>query len=439
MTKEVADKVFRAYDIRGLVDKEIDADFAFQLGLAFVKYVRPKKVFVCTDTRQSKAKLYQGLKKGICAAGSDVYFAGVMSTPQAYHEITHGEFDAGIIITASHNPEGYNGFKLMKGDGKPISGKKGGLAIKKIFKEKDFTYSDESGKEIEYVSNKYGEFLQKEFESINKLNAVVDKSNGSGRIETQFLKQKFEDVHVINESENGFNHEPDPTSSESQKQLAQKIKKEKKDFGLIFDGDADRVVFLDENGKEVRPDIIACIIMDNLPKGKIVQDTRSTSYLKEKAESLNREHVMSKSGRTNMIEVLRERNGEFGVEGSGHYFFKEFNYLDCPMLTLKYLLITIQKENKTLSTLRKQNTKYYHSGEHNYKVKNADAKMSLLRNEFSDAKKILFLDGISIYEEDYWFNVRKSNTQPVVRINLEAKTKDKMTSMLKNLDDLMSN
>lgn len=439
MMKDVADKVFRAYDIRGLVDGEITVDFAFQLGLAFVKYVRPKKVFVCTDTRSSKAKLYKSLKKGICAAGSNVYFGGVMSTPQAYYEITQGDFDAGIIITASHNPEGYNGFKLMKGDGTPISGKKGGLAIKKIFKEKDFTYSDESGKEIEYVSNKYGEFLTKEFSSIKKFNAVVDKSNGSGRIETQFFKEKFEDAIIINEGEDGFNHEPDPTSRESQKQLKNKIREEKKDFGIIFDGDADRVVFLDETGTEVRPDIIACIIMENLPKGKIVQDTRSTNYLKEKAESLGLENMMSKSGRTNMIETLKNEQGEFGVEGSGHYFFKKFNYLDCPMLTIKYVVEILQKESKTLSDLRKENTKYYHSGEHNFKVKRPDAKLSLIRNEFSDAKKILFLDGVSIYEDDYWFNVRKSNTQPLLRINLEAKTKDKMKSMLKMLEDLMTN
>lgn len=437
MNDTVADKVFRAYDIRGLVHSEINDEFAFDLGLAFSKYLRPKKVLVCTDTRKSKKELYDALKKGLTAAGSNVYFGGVMSTPQAYHELVNGDFDAGIIITASHNPQEYNGFKLMRGDGSPISGRKGGLAIKKIFKEKDFTYEDETGKELEYLSNSYGEFLQETFKDVQSLNIVVDKSNGSGRIESQFLKEKYDEVMVLNESEDGFNHKPDPTHKESQKQLKKEVVKNRKDFGLIFDGDADRVIFIDETGQEVRSDIIACIIMKYLPKGKVVQDTRSTKYLKEKADVLGYDHIMSKSGRTHMIEALKDESGVFGVEGSGHYFYEEFNYLDCPMLTVKYLANTLKKEGKTLSEARKENTKYYHSGEHNYKVDDPQAKMAMIRNEYSDAKKVLFLDGVSIYEEDYWFNVRKSNTEPVLRINLEANSAKKMKEVLKSLHDLM--
>lgn len=438
MDEDILDSVFRAYDIRGMYPDQIDDQFAFELGLAFSKYFLPEDVFVVRDTRDSGESLKKLLMKGIVQTGRDVVDGGVMSTPQAYHAMQETDYDAGIIITASHNPEGYNGFKLMREDGEPVSGEKGGKAIKNIMKEKTFTYHDEEGEIIEENNDdEYKSFLEGIFRKVEGLEMVVDKSNGSAHTEIQFLKDRFPRLTVLNEEENGFNHEPDPTSKESKETLRKAIDEEDAELGVLFDGDGDRTIFIDEEGEEIRPDIAACIFMDYLSGDTIVQDPRSTKYLEEKAEETGKSVVMSKAGRTNMIEHMMENEASFGVEGSGHYFYESFGYLDCPMMALRDLLLAYEDEER-FSDLRKKNTKYFHSGEHNFEVNDSQAGLETVRNEYNDAQKMLFIDGISVYEDDYWFNIRESNTQPLLRVNLEADDKETMDEKLRDISELLS-
>lgn len=446
------DTLFKAYDIRGVYPKELDLKFAYKLGKAFVVFNKTKEVAIGYDGRTSSKKLLEALSKGILEQGADVIDLGQISTPGCYFSLLNGKYQTAIMITASHLPKQFNGFKLMKKGGSPIFLSNGGEEIMHLIHENVFEKSKTKGKKKKKSWMKeYKKYLTDILiknktikEQLKNLTVVIDQSNGSGYIETEVLKLAMPKSKVINSRVSGSfpGHGPDPLQTQNRKKLVSEVKKAKAEFGVIFDGDADRVCFVDEKGQFVRPDIFLNFMQKEYKSGSIVYDTRSSKSVAEIAKKQGLRPILSKSGRSFIIEAMKKEQAELGGEGSGHYYFKEFKGLDCGGLAsikiiTKYLNDTA-KTNKKMSEIVSENNPYFHSGEVNFKVKNPSKAFLIIEQGFRDANKTLFIDGLSVYFEDYWFNVRKSNTEPLIRVNAEANTKEGLDKIMKSLNKIMA-
>ncbi len=445
------ESVFKAYDIRGVYPKEIDKKFAYNLGRAFAQYTKAKSVMVGFDGRTSSKALFESLSKGLTERGVDVVNIGLCSTSASYYAMIQGKYDAGIMITASHNPKQYNGFKMLGAGPITIFSDNGALDILEIMKENKYGVVKKKGKIkkkdyskefLKYLIGFFPSLNKTEKEAVKELKVIVDQSNGAGFTEVEALKKFFPKCKVLNGRVSGAfpGHDPNPMKPENRRKMVLEIKKSKADLGVMFDGDADRLVFIDEKGCFVRPDLILCVLVDMMSKGSVIYDTRSTRRIQELCDSKNIKAAMSKSGRTYIYEAMKNERANLGGEASGHYFFKEFKYLDNAGIAAMKLLGHIVKQKakgKTFSELIEPHNKYFHSGELNFKVRNQDKVFLLIEQAFGNAKKILFIDGLSFYYEDHWFNVRKSNTEPLVRISIEADTKELLKDMTSKINNIM--
>ncbi len=440
--------LFKAYDIRGVFPKDLDKTFAHLLGRAFVLFTSAKEVAVGYDGRTSSKVLYEALAKGIQEQGADVVNLGLCSTPKCYFSILEGKYESGIMITACSSTKEFNGFKLMSKKAEPIFSDNGMFEINNLIKKNEFPKPKKKGKvkkanwSKEYVKFLKG-FFPKSKDFLDKAKTfklVVDQSNGSGIEEVQVLKEMFPKIKILNSKVSGTfpGHSPDPLRVENRKTLSAEIKKNKAALGLILDGDADSVIVVDEKGEFTRPDIILSLLTEDIKRGVVVFDTRSSKAVHELAEKRGLRGIMSKSGRTYVVQAMKQEQAEIGAENSGHFFFKEFSYMDNPGIAVIKLLGKVVLEEKAFSEIAARNNLYCHSGELNFKVKNQSKAFLLTEQAFTDAKKILFIDGISIYYDGYWFNVRKSNTENTIRINAEAGTRKELDVLLKKINNIMA-
>ena len=434
--------IFKAYDIRGVYKKDIDERFAYLLGKAYVTFSKAKEVVVGYDGRKSSPKLFDNLKKGLTEAGADVIDVGLVSTPMSYFAVIEGKFDGGIMITASHNPKDWNGFKLMLKKAAPLFSENGSLELLKIIESETFLVSGKKGKvKKKSFVREYEAFLKSLFKKSKKkdLKLVVDQSNGAGANEVALIKKLFPSAKVINGKVSAAPvHEPNPLAHDARKQLVAEVKKQKADVGLIFDGDGDRVCFVTNKGHFVRPDLILCLLSKELKRGPVIFDTRSSEAVIDVCNKKNIRAIMSKAGRTFIYAAMSDEKAELGGENSGHYFFKETHYLDNAGVCAIKLLNLLKNSDESLSDLVKEFDSYHHSGEINYKVKNTSKAFLLVEQAFNEPVKSLFIDGLSVYYDDFWFNLRKSNTENIVRLNAEAKSKDVLEKTLKKINNVMS-
>ncbi len=423
-------EVFRTYDVRGKYPLEVNEDFAYDLGFAFANYIKGE-ILVCRDGRLSSKSLKESFTKGVIDAGFDVLDIGLASTPYAYYVLLQ-RGKGGVVITASHNPGEYNGFKLLREKAFPISKSKGLEEIKSLMNQTKNKTTKGTLREKNYF-NEYHGFLKK-FLTDSDLKIIVDQSHGSGWIETSVLKEKYNAILLNTEINGNFpNHGPDPKQENNQEQIKQKIKQEKADLGIILDGDADRVMFIDENGTWIKPDLASLILLEDFRNGVIVCDVACTKQLAETAKEYNIKTVVSKIGRTHISEKVHEVNADYGIEVSGHAFFKEFNGFDNPLIKIAKIIKNLK--GKKLSSVLKKMT-YYQSGEYNYKVKNKDEIIERIKRIYKDYERDE-LDGLSIHAKNYWFNIRKSNTEPLLRLNVESKNKNTTKQILQELEGIL--
>ncbi len=440
VVKKDYSSIFKAYDIRGVYNKEIDNDFAYLLGKAFVSFTKAKEVVVGYDGRKSSPKLFEFLKKGLLEAGTSVVDIGLVSTPMSYFAVIKGKYDAGIMITASHNPKDWNGFKLMLKGAEPLFSENGSLELLKIIESGKFIVSSKKGKfkKKSFVRD-YESFLKSLFKGKKDLSLVIDQSNGSGVCEVNVLKKLFPKSKVLNGRVSpNPSHEPNPLSRDARKQLVAEVKKRKADLGIIFDGDADRVCFVSDKGVFVRPDLVLSLMCQNLKKGPVIYDTRSSMVVSDICAEKGIQAVLSKAGRTFIFRAMKDEKAEVGAENSGHFFFKETSYLDNAGVCTIKLLNLLCSHDESFSSLVKEVDKYNHSGEINYKVKNPTKAFLLVEQAFNKPVKTLFIDGLSVYYKDFWFNLRMSNTESVVRLNAEADSKEVLEKLLSRINNIMS-
>lgn len=435
--------IFKAYDIRGIYGKTLNEDLARKIGRAFVTFLGCKKVIVGRDMRPHSEPLFQALADGIMTQGADVVDLGMVSTPMSYYANGTLGADASIMLTASHNPGEWNGFKLCREQAIPISGATGIKDIEKLALANAFPPVSRRGTLSRHdIIPAYVQRIRGFADLKRPLRVAIDYSNGMGIVEGEVLRglKNFEIDPLFDTLDGTFpNHEANPLHEETWEALRHKITHGTYDLGLYFDGDADRVGFMDEKGQIVTSDMItalvAQVVLDRHPGAAIFYDLRSSWAVKEVILEHKGRPMMSRVGHAFIKQQMREADALFAGELSGHFYFKDNFFTESSALAALYVANLLSQSSQPLSELMKPIRRYHASGEINSEVHDTKAVLQRLRENYASKGKVIELDGFSVEFADWWFNVRSSNTEPLIRLNLEAKTADQMK---KHRDEILA-
>ena len=435
------EKIIKAYDIRGLVKNEVTPDFSFALGVAFAKFLEyerePATIVVGEDMRESSPVLADAFTDGATSQGMDVIRIGLASTDMLY--FASGKLNLpGIMFTASHNPAKYNGMKLCKSGARPIGQDTGLLKIRELI-EKGVPISNRpvgsSRKENllkDYANYLFAQFPKNTFKK-RKLKVVIDAGNGMAGFTAPAVMAKLDiDLTAMYfELDGNFpNHEANPIEAKNLKDLQKRVKKEKADIGLAFDGDADRCFLIDEKGGLVNPSALTALIavreLKANPGASIIYNLISSKAVPEVIAENGGVGIRSRVGHSYIKSMMAQTGAVFGGEHSGHFYFNDFWRADSGMLAALYALAELMGSNSTLSELLKPYNRYISSGEINTKVKNVTKSISRVRDKYHGKYQVDELDGLTITASTWWFNLRPSNTEPLLRLNVEADTEKEM-------------
>lgn len=429
------DKIIKAYDIRGLVKNEVTTDFSFALGVAYAKFLEierePATIVVGEDMRDSSAPLADAFSDGAASQGMDVIRIGLASTDMLY--FASGKLNLpGIMFTASHNPAQYNGMKLCKSGAKPIGQESGLLTIKQLIQE-GIAISIRPVGSIrkmdlldDYVTYLIDRFPKKTFKK-RKLKVVIDAGNGMAGFTAPSVMKKLnvELIPMYFDLDGDFpNHEANPIEPKNLKDLQKKVKKEKADLGLAFDGDADRCFLVDENADLVNPSSLTALIavreLKRNPGASIIYNLISSKAVPEIILENGGKPVRSRVGHSYIKSLMAQTGAVFGGEHSGHFYFADFWRADSGMLAALYALAELMDSPKSLSEILESFDRYFSSGEINTQVKDASKSIKLVRKKYENENEIDELDGLTVSSQKWWFNLRPSNTEPLLRLNVEA-------------------
>ena len=429
------DKIIKAYDIRGLVKNEVTTDFSFALGVAYAKFLEierePATIVVGEDMRDSSAPLADAFSDGVTSQGMDVIRIGLASTDMLY--FASGKLNLpGIMFTASHNPAQYNGMKLCKSGAKPIGQESGLLTIKQLIQE-GIAISNRPVGSIrkmdlldDYVTYLIDRFPKKTFKK-RKLKVVIDAGNGMAGFTAPSVMKKLnvELIPMYFELDGDFpNHEANPIEPKNLKDLQKRVKKEKADLGLAFDGDADRCFLVDENADLVNPSSLTALIavreLKRNPGASIIYNLISSKAVPEIILENGGKPVRSRVGHSYIKSLMAQTGAVFGGEHSGHFYFADFWRADSGMLAALYALAELMDSPKSLSEILESFDRYFSSGEINTQVKDAGKSIKLVRKKYEHENEIDELDGLTVSSQKWWFNLRPSNTEPLLRLNVEA-------------------
>ncbi len=437
---------FKAYDIRGQLGEELNTDIAYQIGRAYAEFLEPRSVVLGGDIRETSEELKMALADGIMDAGFDVIDIGMTGTEEVYFAVQHLKVDGGIEVTASHNPIDYNGMKPVRKDSRPVSGDTGLLDIKKMAEENNYgrrATSDEQEKNkkgnyrklsilIEYVEHL---LTYVDVNNIKPLKLVVNSGNGAAGHVVDEMERVFKQknipitfVKIHHKADATFpNGIPNPILVENRASTSKAVLDSGADFGIAWDGDFDRCFLFDEKGKFIEGYYIVGLLAEAfLAKNnneKIIHDPRLIWNTIEIANKMNGEAIQSKTGHAFIKERMRKEDAVYGGEMSAHHYFRDFGYCDSGMIPWLLVAELVCLKNKFLSQLVKERIERFPSpGEINRKVTDAQATIQRIEAIYSkDALSIDKTDGISIEYQDWRFNLRASNTEPVIRLNLETR------------------
>ena len=446
--------IFKAYDVRGIYPTEIDETIAEKIGRAFWHVLatdgevvadgsRRAQVVVSRDMRSHSLPLQAALVRGLRAAGLDVVDIGLATKPMNYFAIGHLKTAGGVQTTASHNPAKYNGFKFSRREARPVSGDHGIELMEQKVKEGDLPTAGREGElTTAEVFDAYSEHVLAHLErpaGARVLKVAIDAANGMGTIYEPILRRLgIAIVPLYFELDGTFpNHEANPLKLENLRDLARTVREQRCDLGVSFDGDADRAAFVDETGEPVGSDLVTALIAGALlahsPGSAVVYDLRSSRAVPEYVREKGGEPVRERVGHSFMKATLRQKNGVFGGELAGHYYFRDNYYADCSLMAVIEMLNLLWKEGKTVSQLVQPLRRYAKSPETNFEVEDKAGRMKELAARYADGK-IDYLDGITVQYPDWWFNVRPSNTEPYLRLVLEAKDD---AALRRHMDELV--
>jgi phosphomannomutase len=436
--------IFKAYDIRGLVDKELTPDFAFATGVAVARFLElsrePGTVVIGEDMRPSSPSLATAFSAGITSQGLDVIRIGLASTDMLYFAAGNLNLP-GAMFTASHNPAAYNGIKLCLSGARPIGKESGLVTIENFVKEGTPMAMRNVGIEKKQdLLESYVDHLLTlvDLSSIRPLKIVIDAGNGMAghTAPAVFQRLSAEVIEMYFELDGTFpNHEANPIDPKNLVDLQKAVKKHRADIGLAFDGDADRCFLVDEKGDLVNPSSLTSLIatreLKKYPGSNIIYNLISSKAVKEVVEENGGTAVRSRVGHSYIKKLMAETNAVFGGEHSGHFYFRDFWKADSGMLAALHAIAALGESKKTLSSILKEFNRYVSSGEINSTVTDAQAAMNVIEEKYSgkDEVQIDHLDGLTVTADGWWFNLRASNTEPLLRLNVEASTETRMKNV----------
>mgnify|MGYP003344513575 FL=1 len=439
-TKDFLDSIIKAYDVRGLVNKQLTPDLAFAIGSSFATFLQeerePSTIIIGEDMRPSSPTLAKAFSDGATSQGMDVIRIGLASTDMLYFASGHLNLP-GAMFTASHNPAAYNGIKLCKSQARPIGQESGLLRIKDLVISGIPITNRPVGKErSENLLDAYVNFLVSLFDLSKvsrKLKVVIDAGNGMAGYTAPAVMAKLnvEVIPMYFELDGNFpNHEANPIEPDNLKDLQKKVKAVKADIGLAFDGDADRCFLIDEKGELVSPSSLTALIavreLKRKPGSNIIYNLISSKVVPEVIKEHGGIPIRSRVGHSYIKKLMAESGAIFGGEHSGHFYFSDFWRADSGMLAALFALTELGGSKKTLSSLLTPYNRYFASGEINTEVEDIPSKLQLIRDTYGKDHEIDELDGITISGDKYWFNVRASNTEPLLRLNVEGQTQGLM-------------
>ncbi len=443
-------KAFKAYDIRGVYNRDFNKDDVYKIGFFLAQLLNTKKILVGRDVRTSSPEIYEYLTKGILDSGADVYDAGLATTPMIYWGTAQYGFDASVMITASHNPAEYNGLKVSKTNALPVGYDSGLSELEELISNENPKPVATKGKIFPNdFSAAYLAFQKSKLRDISNLNIAVDVSNGMAGL---FIRSILGDTaHYIFEELDGTfpNHEANPLVAENIVDIQKLVMETKADVGVIFDGDADRVMFVDENSRFISPDLIIALLANHFLKEKtkgvrVLQDIRTSKAVGEYISKFNGEMHMWRVGRAYAALKLREIDGLFGGELAGHYYFKEFYYSDSGLLAASLVLNILsdfKKQGIRFSEAIKQIEVYENSGEINFKLERKQEAMDAVIAHFKQIgvpDAFYDFDGYRIEFPDWWLNIRQSNTEPYLRFLAEAKTTELLEKIVRESTEIIN-
>ena len=454
---EIYPEIFKAYDIRGTYPDKVDKKIALQIGRAFYEFLRRGKkrsltIVVGKDNRLSSNVLAKALKEGIKMQGGNVIDIGLSTTPMLYFGVIFLKADGGINVTASHNPPEYNGFKPVREKAIPLSGDTGIYKIREMIQKNKISKRKAKGKEIKKkILNEYVKFNLKFLDQskILPLTIAIDTANTVCGVLIKDLTKKLKRIkiyHLFPESDGRFpNHNPDPLVKENLRFLQKEVKKRRADFGIGFDGDGDRIIFVDEKARPISGDLItaliAKIILRERPGKKILYDVRSSKVVEEIIKKNKGVPIESRVGHSFIAQKLKEENAFFGGEFSGHYYLKvkEGAFSEVPLFALFKIIGELSRQKKPLSKIIAPFQKYVSSGEINFRIDDKQGAMKKVERCFKKKKgyKISHLDGVKVEGKDFWLIVRPSNTEPLLRLSIEADNKQILKQKIREMKSIL--
>ncbi len=448
-------QIFKAYDIRGLVAGELSDDLAYKIGRAYGVFLRERGLFdnkklvvVGYDMRPSSVGYSEQVRTALRDEGFNVMDVGLVTTPLFNFACAHySDHLAGIMVTASHNPAEYNGFKMTLGDGTPVGRGNGMEQIRDLAEKAEFASVGAKG-ELKNM-NVLEDYIAKIFslvkpEEIKPLKIVLDAGNGMGKVSfVEMLKRLPVEVEYMYLEPDGTfpNHEANPLKAETLKDLQAKVKETGADFGFALDGDADRIGLVDEKGEVVEASFVGALVglevIKNNPGAHMLYDLRSSKIIRDVWEAAGAKTGMCPIGHALIKKKMKEEKVKFGSELSLHLYFENMYGVESSDLSLLYLLSLVSRTGKTITDLiMPLQNKYFHSGEINFHTDKKAEIIAKLREKYSDGK-VVEMDGFYVEYPTWWFNVRVSNTEPVLRLNLEANTKEEMEQRLEEVKKII--
>ncbi|MFH1369756.1 MAG: phosphomannomutase/phosphoglucomutase [Planctomycetota bacterium] len=448
--------IFKAYDIRGVYGEQLNEEDAWKIGFAAARFLpallhgfergqaNARTICVGRDMRTHGESLANALIEGITSAGIDVIDVGMNDTPFIYFAVNHLGACGGIQVTASHNPAKYNGFKISGPGARPVGEDTGLKDIKHIAVSLLHTKGKSTGNVVKRdLTDEYKKhvlrFLQPR---LRKLKIAIDASNGmAGKMVPTIFSGLGLKIIELNFEHNGtFKHDPNPLHEENLAELKAAVVREDCDFGLCFDGDADRLMMVDETGRTIGCDLMTALMagyfLKKEPRSTIVYDLRSSRVVAEEIIKHGGTPRRERVGHAFMKKALRDSHGIFGGELSGHFYYRDNYCADSGLITLVHMLNIISQSNTKVSGLIKPLRRYFPSGEINFQIEDKKAKMEELAKRYRDGQ-VDWLDGVTVSYKDWWFNCRPSNTEPLLRLTVEAKTAELLEEKLKEIEGVL--
>lgn len=449
------ESIFKAYDIRGKVPSQINEDVAWRIGFATAQYLlsrdeateasgaHAKAVVVGHDMRSSGESIARACVEGVLATGADCLAVGEIETPAIYYAIGSLQTAGGIMVTASHNPSDYNGFKITAAGVKPVAEATGLRDIRRIAEDIEEVGGPLKGKLVHRdISSGYILHVRRFAEGVKPMRVVMDASNGmSSKWTPSILRDLSIDVVPLYFERSGrFVHEPNPLRDANIADLKQKVVETQARLGVCFDGDADRCVVVDENGDRVGGDTLTALLARDFLKAErgasIIYDLRSSWVVREEVEALGGVPRRERVGHSFMKAALRKHNAPFGGELSGHFYYRDNYYCDSAIITFVKLLSVLSRSRTPVSEILEPLRRYATTGEVNFRVDDADRAIKKLARKFSSGK-VDFLDGVTVEYKDWWFNCRESNTEPLLRLIVEARSQKLLDEKVAALEDIL--